>query len=50
MTFVEVVQFSIRSLGPDADRKLANYFSGREIWSLNADRRPAHLVPYKEDK
>jgi hypothetical protein len=39
-----------RSLGPDADRKLVDYFSGREIWSLKADRRPAHLVPYKEDK
>jgi len=33
-----------RALGPEEDAALEKYFSGREIWSLNADVLPAHLV------
>jgi hypothetical protein len=39
-----------RAVSEKADRKLAQYFSGREIWTLNADAYPPRLEPYAEAK
>ncbi len=35
-----------RQLNPASDRELAALFHGRQIWVLDADARPAYLVPY----
>ena len=35
-----------RALGAEKDSGLVKYFSHREVWRLNADRRPVRLTPY----
>jgi hypothetical protein len=36
-----------RSMGPEEDAKLAEYFAGREIWRLDADSGLRHLTAYR---
>jgi hypothetical protein len=36
-----------RTMGAADDRKLIRYFSGREVWRLDADEYPQHVVPYE---
>jgi hypothetical protein len=39
-----------RALGAEQDQELARYFADREVWRLNADQRPARLIPYLSGK
>ncbi|HEX5226370.1 MAG TPA: hypothetical protein VFW44_01615 [Bryobacteraceae bacterium] len=38
-----------REMDSQSDARLVAYFHDREIWLLNADDRPQHLEPYRED-
>jgi len=35
-----------RAMGPDRDRELIQYYRGRKVWMLDADRAPLRLIPY----
>jgi hypothetical protein len=35
-----------RQMDPKSDAQLLAYFGDREVWLLNADSRPQHVVPY----
>lgn len=36
-----------REMGPARDRKLLEYFKGRQFWTFEPDRIPLRLVPYE---
>jgi hypothetical protein len=38
-----------RELSPDSNRRLLDYFNGRRVWLLEADREPAMLIPYQTE-
>lgn len=38
-----------RDMGDGENQKLIAYFRNRKVWSLEADRSPAHLEPYLAD-
>jgi len=38
-----------RAMDPESDARLAAYFKDREIWRLDADSRPQHVVHYQND-
>lgn len=38
-----------RQMDPQSDARLVDYFKDREVWLLNADAKPQHVVPYSAD-
>lgn len=38
-----------RQMDPQPDARLVDYFKDREVWLLNADAKPQHVVPYRAD-
>ena len=38
-----------REMDPKSDAQLTGYFKDREVWLLNADSKPARVVPYDAD-
>jgi len=38
-----------RQMDPQSDARLVSYFSHREVWLLDADSFPQHVVPYSAD-
>ena len=39
-----------RELTPEANRRLLDYFEGRRVWLVEADREPPLLLPYEEGR
>ena len=37
-----------REMDPQSDAQLISYFRDREIWLLDADSKPQHVVPYRD--
>ncbi|MGA8761974.1 MAG: hypothetical protein WB562_03710 [Candidatus Sulfotelmatobacter sp.] len=37
-----------RDMGPDRNRELLAYYSGRQFWTVHADSSPPHVEPYRE--
>jgi hypothetical protein len=35
-----------RDLGPEKNRRLIEYYAGRDVWRLYADEQPPRLEPY----
>ena len=38
-----------REMDPKSDAQLIGYFKDREVWLLNADSKPARVIPYDAD-
>lgn len=38
-----------REMDPSSDAELVRYFKDREVWRLDADSTPQHVVPYNTD-